>query len=164
MPNKMIYVSEGDLPTFERAQELAGGNLSAVIARALRLFVETEEARAQHISEVTVEVGREGKYKRKQFRGRILAKQRLQTPDYLLINRLVYQTAKGKLAVYTKEIPHWSSYKEDDWTTWNWSTRDYRLDVYESLEELRPHIPASLYEEVAQALNDTQEPVEVLDI
>ncbi len=42
MPNKMIYVSEADLPIFERAQELAGSSLSAVIARALRLFVQTE--------------------------------------------------------------------------------------------------------------------------
>ena len=33
VPNKTIYVSDGDLPLFERAQELAGGNLSAAIRR-----------------------------------------------------------------------------------------------------------------------------------
>ena len=32
VPNKTIYVSDGDLPLYQRAQELAGGNLSAAIA------------------------------------------------------------------------------------------------------------------------------------
>ena len=34
MPNKTIYVADGDLPLFDRAQELTGGNLSATITRA----------------------------------------------------------------------------------------------------------------------------------
>ena len=33
VPNKTIYVSDGDLKLYQRAQELAGGNLSAAIAR-----------------------------------------------------------------------------------------------------------------------------------
>ena len=43
MPNKTIYVSDGDLPVFQRAQELADGNLSQAISRALRRFVDVEE-------------------------------------------------------------------------------------------------------------------------
>ncbi len=34
MPNKTIYVSDADLPVFQRAQELTGGNLSAAISKA----------------------------------------------------------------------------------------------------------------------------------
>jgi hypothetical protein len=32
MPNRTIYVADADLPIFEKAQELAGENLSATIA------------------------------------------------------------------------------------------------------------------------------------
>src|SRR4029079_834408 len=43
VPNKTIYVSDGDLKLFARAQELAGGNLSAAISRALRRYVDAQE-------------------------------------------------------------------------------------------------------------------------
>ncbi len=42
MPNRTIYVADSDLPVFEKAQQLAGDNLSATIAQALRRFVEAE--------------------------------------------------------------------------------------------------------------------------
>jgi len=45
MPNRTIYVADADVPIFEKAQKLAGDNLSAAIAHALRSFVEREEAR-----------------------------------------------------------------------------------------------------------------------
>ena len=35
VPNKTIYVSDDDLPLFQRAQEIAGGKLSTAIAVAL---------------------------------------------------------------------------------------------------------------------------------
>ena len=44
-------------PLFQRAQELAGGNLSAAIATALRRFVDVEEGRPQGYDQVTVRVG-----------------------------------------------------------------------------------------------------------
>jgi len=163
MPNKMIYISEADLPTFQRAQALAGGALSAVIARALRLFVETEEAKAQQIDEVTVVVGNDGDYQRQRFKGRILAKQGIQSDDDLMLSRIVYRTARGKLAVYTKEIPHWSMWHQTDWATWN-LTGEYRLEVYEQLEELKPHLPPDLYETVEQALSKILNQAELLDI
>src|SRR6185295_17859516 len=73
MPNKTIYVSDTDLPVFERAQELAGENLSSTIVQALRNFVQAYETRAAGFREVVVKVGSEI-YTRKQFRGRLLAK------------------------------------------------------------------------------------------
>jgi len=46
MPPKTIYVKAEDLPVFERAEELGGDSLSAVIAEALKRFVERKEAEA----------------------------------------------------------------------------------------------------------------------
>src|SRR5262245_17472086 len=72
MPNKTIYVSEDDLPLFERAQELSGANLSSAIVRALRRFIEVEEARQRGFDEITVTVNSEGAYRRKRFIGQRL--------------------------------------------------------------------------------------------
>src|SRR4026208_1181372 len=58
VPNKTIYVSEGDLPIYQRAQELAGDNLSAAIASALRRYVEVEEGRREGVDEIIVRGGR----------------------------------------------------------------------------------------------------------
>ena len=164
MPQKMIYVAEADLPTFERAQQLAGSNLSAVIARALRLFVQTEEAKNMQLRDVTVAVGTDDAMQRKQFRGRLLARHREHTDDHALVVRIVYLTAKGQLALYTKTIPDWSAYTDEDWTSWDWSTKDYRLEVYESLEALEPHIPRPLYVAAARKLEGGTLTPDVLDI
>ena len=57
VPNKTIYVSEGDLKLFARAQELAGGNLSAAISKALKRFVDLEEGLREGYDDVVVRVG-----------------------------------------------------------------------------------------------------------
>src|SRR4051812_23967106 len=57
MPNKTIYVSDDDLGLYRRAQELAGGNLSAAIVTALRRYVEIEEGRIEGYDEIVVRVG-----------------------------------------------------------------------------------------------------------
>ena len=57
MPNKTIYVSDGDLRTYQRAQELAGGNLSAAISSALKRYVDVEEGRLEGFDDVVVRVG-----------------------------------------------------------------------------------------------------------
>ena len=51
VPNKTIYVSDGDLKVFQRAQELAGGNLSAAIANALRRYVDVQEGLKEGFAE-----------------------------------------------------------------------------------------------------------------
>lgn len=164
MPNKTIYVADADAPIFERAQELAGGNLSAVITRALRLFVQTEEAKSNDVRDVTIKVGDDGNYQKKQFRGRLLAKWQTKTADGRHITQIVYHTAKEKLAVYTKDIPNWSKYDEQNWEAWDWSTGDYKLLVFDTLADLQPHIPAELYDRVARKLRGEDPAVEELDI
>ena len=55
MPNKTIYVSDGDLSIYQRAQDLAGGNLSAAISSALRRYVDVEEGRREGYDEIVVD-------------------------------------------------------------------------------------------------------------
>ena len=71
MPNKTIYVSDGDLPLYRRAQELAGDNLSAAISAALRRYVDVEEGRREGFDEIIVRVG-PGKGRKVRFTGVLL--------------------------------------------------------------------------------------------
>ena len=103
MPNRTIYVADADLPIFEKAQKLAGDNLSAAIAQALHYFVEKEEAKRSGFEEITVKVGKGRPYLTKQFRGRLLAKRRIRVQNGTrILTLVVYQTAKGRFAIYTK--------------------------------------------------------------
>ena len=47
MPNKTIYVKDADREIWEKAEELAGGSVSALITEALRRYVEEEERKEQ---------------------------------------------------------------------------------------------------------------------
>jgi EXLDI family protein len=198
MPNRTIYVADADVAIFEKAQELAGENLSATITQALRRFVEAEEARASGFEEITVKVGKIA-HSYKRFRGRLLAKGRVfEQNDTRRIVYEVYQTAKEKLALYVRSAPNWENPKtwsyevnvdypmdsdsSPNWenppgrSTWsyrNWSHHDwsqwpnreyeFRLSVYETLDELKDNVPQELYEAVAQALKG-EDGAEYLDI
>lgn len=118
MPNKTIYVADIDLPVFDRAQELAGENLSATITQALRRFIETEEARTQGFGEITLKVGRQMTYTRKQFLGREVARHRsLDEESSRMIIQTVFQTAKGRLVLYTRATPDWNAWASQ-WSDW----------------------------------------------
>ena len=43
MPKRTIYVADADVPIFDKAQQLAGGNLSGAITEALRNFIKSRE-------------------------------------------------------------------------------------------------------------------------
>ena len=180
MPNRTIYVAEADLPIFEKAQKLAGDNLSAAIAQALHYFVEREETRRSGFEEITVKIGKGRPYLTKQFRGRLLAKRRIRIQNGTrLLTLIVYQTAKGKFAIYSKNTASWSDWSQSskwsraydwDWdydsSNYDWSSYfeddEHRLDVYDSLDELKDNIPEALYESIAKYLSG--EDVEILDI
>jgi len=175
MPNKTIYVADADLPLFERAQELAGGNLSAAIANALRQFVDEQEART--VGEIILKVGRNSAYTQKRFQGRHIAKQSATAHSgSQSISYNVYLTAKGNYAVYIRESPNWAQWgshrwrgrrgdDEDQWAgdDW-WNERVARLEVYNSLEALKDNIPPDLYEVVAHASDGGGTGIEDLDI
>jgi EXLDI family protein len=60
----------------------------------------------------------------------------------------------------------WSyrNWSHRDWSQWPNTDYEYRLEVYETLDELKDNVPLELYEAVAQALKGDPEGVEYLDI
>ena len=181
MPNRTIYVADVDLPIFEKAQKLAGDNLSAAIAQALHYFVEKEEAKKSGFEEITVRVGKGRPYLTKQFRGRLLGKRRIRVQKGTrLLTLVVYLTAKGRFAIYIKNTANWSDWSKSsktsagdwnwdwdyDWSNYDWSSyfedNEHRLDVYDTLDELKDNIPEELYESIVKYNNG--EDVEILDI
>lgn len=125
MPNRTIYVTDADMPIFERAQALAGDNLSATIAQALRRFVEAEDARNASFEEVTVKVGKVA-HTYKTFWGKLLAKGRVRAAKGRHVRYEVYQTRKGKLALYTRSGLDWGD--PEAWSR-HWSGKNWDVDV-----------------------------------
>jgi hypothetical protein len=139
MPNKTIYVADADMPIFERAQQLAGSNLSATIAQALRRFIAVEEAKMIGFQEITVRVGDKGTYTQKRFLGRPLAKRHVRDSQNRTTTLTVFQTAKGNFALYTRMAPDWSAWSDPAlWSNWNWDV-DVNVDV--DVDPGAPHRP-----------------------
>ncbi len=187
MPNKTIYVSDDDLPLFERAQELSGANLSSAIVRALRRFIEIEEAQRRGFDEITVTVNGEGAHRRKRFLGQRLVRWLQPTVNGKGTEILsVYRTAGKRYALHTRSIPKWPfsggdpDYMADpkNWgvgngllqklMTWGYDyesfkeSGDYTLQVFDTLEELKSHVSNDLYTAVSQAMEGPE--IEDLDI
>jgi EXLDI family protein len=168
VPNKTIYVAEGDLPLYQRAQELAGGNLSAAIANALRRYVDVESGRSEGFDEITVRVGPKAGRKVR-FTGVMLGTWGNNTT---VIN--VYRSRSGKFVVHTQRTPDWTTRdaegKPAGWRSWlgigdyTWvgSTGESTLEVVDTVEALREKIPSELFDLVAAAA--MQPVVEDLDI
>ena len=178
MPNKTIYVADGDLPLYQRAQALAGGNLSAAITGALRRFVEVEEGRLEGYDEITVRVGLGKARKRRlqRFSGVLLAEWGRSTANRVEQYR-VYRSRTGKFVVHTERSEDWTTGPDAEkwasgWRSWvgNWSAdqtwgrtpAEATLRIVDSLDGLRDLLPAELYELVAAVAE--QPLVEDLDI
>ncbi|HEV2457979.1 MAG TPA: EXLDI protein [Ktedonobacterales bacterium] len=166
MPNKTIYVADADVPLFDQAQALAGGNLSAAIAQAVRRYVATAQPASD---EVIVQVNEGGVTSKKRFHGKLLAQQKVRTPDGArAVTYRVYQTEKGRFAVWSQSAPDWNraewwrGRRYEDWSG-DWWQGESRLDVYETLDDLRDNIPPELSARVA-AVVATGSDVEDLDI
>ena len=155
MPNKTIYVSDADLPVFQRAQELVGGNLSAAISKALHRLVEVEEGRLEGFEEITVGVG-VGPERKQRFQGVLLADWNRSTSDGSEEHYRVYRTRTGRFAVHVaRPKGHvWSAGKDGELTGWRkhfsadqqWGQlpASATLEVFETFEELREAVPAEL--------------------
>lgn len=151
MPNKTIYVSDSDLPVFERAQELAGGNLSATIAQTLHGLVDREEQGQRGFDEVTVEVGTIV-HVPKRFVGRSLATGKVAGRGQSHITTYaVYQTQKGRYALHVRSEPNWQG-ADPDWD----EPIECRLDVFESLDELKDLVPRELHDAAVAASGDAR--------
>ena len=178
MPNKTIYVADADLPLFERAQELAGGNLSSAIAQALRQYCTgdtSQNTATPEGEEIVVKVGRNGAFIQKRFHGHQIAKQFVPTQNgSRQIYYHVYLTTKGNFALHIKDAPnwtHWATRKwnrqndvNGDWSCGDWSQHESRLEVYDSLAALKDHVPPELYDVVARTVAGNPSEIEDLDI
>ena len=172
VPNKTIYVSEGDLTLYQRAQELAGGNLSAAIGSALRRYVELEEGLREGFEEVTVRVGL-GSGRKVRFVGTLVGEW-LDTGSKRGEHYRVWRGRKGKYVLHIERGPDWWSVdaegKPAGWRGWV-GVGDVRYgsvpkestpEVVATLEELRDKVPPELSEMVARSAR--QPTVEDLDI
>jgi EXLDI family protein len=159
VPNKTIYVSDGDLRIYQRAQELAGGNLSAAITAALRRYVDVEEGRGEGFEEITLRVG-PGKGHKVRFTGVLLGEwstSEVGRSEYFR----VYRSRKGKFVLHVEQSPDWTALKADGkpagWRSYiglgvqsyGFSAGGSTLEVIESLDALRDKIPPQLFEIVA---------------
>ncbi|MET8149231.1 EXLDI protein [Actinoplanes sp. NPDC049668] len=176
MPNKTIYVSDDDLPLYQRAQELAGGTLSAAITSALRRFVEIEEGRKQGFDEIIVRVG-QGLGRKQRFSGVLLAQWERSTNERTETFH-VYRSRGEKFVVHVERSEAHTNVGPDaekwntgwrawvgDWSanqTWTYTPAESTLHVAESLEELRDLLPTELYNLVTDIVD--QPAIEDLDL
>lgn len=177
MPNKTIYVSEEDLALFSRAQELSGGNLSGTISAALKRYVEAEEGRREGYEEITVKVG-PGAGRKVRFTGVLLGDWGRSTGKTVETYQ-VYRSQKGKFVVHTERSANWvwtagDPTAENPGTlrnlmnmfsanqTWGSNQGERTLDVYDTVDDLRAHLPAELYDLIHTLIE--QPPIEDLDI
>jgi EXLDI family protein len=172
VPNKTIYVSDGDLPLYKRAQELAGDNLSAAIASALKRYVDVEEGRREGFDEIIVRVG-PGKGRKVRFVG-VLIGEWVNTSFSRVETFRVYRGRTGKFVLHIERSGDYSVLdaegKPAGWRGYlglgNISYANVpgesTLEVVGSLDELRERIPPQLYDRIA--VTAKQPPVEDLDI
>ena len=172
VPSKTIYVSDGDLPVYQRAQELAGDNLSAAIAAALRRYVEVEEGRREGFDEIVVRVGpKPGRKVR--FTGILLGE--WVDSSYSRVDAYrVYRGRKGKFVVHIERSPDfpmvdaagkpagWRGYLGIGSVSYGNIPGESTLEVVETLDELRERIPQQLYDRIAGSAR--QPTMEDLDI
>ena len=172
VPNKTIYVSDGDMPIYRRAQELAGDNLSAAISAALRRYVDVEEGRREGFDEIIVRVG-PGKGRKVRFTG-VLLGEWVNSSFSRVETFRVYRGRTGKFVLHVERSPDytavdaegkpagWRGYLGIGNISYGNSPGESTLDVVATLEELRERIPPQLYDMVA---GSAQQPaVEDLDI
>lgn len=172
VPNKTIYVASGDLPLYQRAQELAGGNLSQAIATALRRYVDLQEGLQGGFEDIVVRVGI-GSGRKVRFTGVLVGEwidSRQKFPDHYR----VWRGRQGKFVVHVERSEQFwaidAEGKPAGWRGWigvgdiryGGSPKESTLEVVATLDELRDRVPAELFDMVARSAR--QPTVEDLDI
>jgi EXLDI family protein len=181
MPNKTIYVSDEDLPLFQRAQELAGGKLSTAISVALRRYVEMEEGRREGYDEIIVQVG-QGTGRKQRFSGVLLGEWGRTTGSRMEMFR-VYRSRQGKYVLHVDRSPDWTdslTSGADNWlegllsrgawrsylgladSSWGFVQGEATLEVVDTIEKLRGKVPDEFYDLIADLADHPV--VEDLDI
>jgi EXLDI family protein len=172
VPNKTIYVSDGDLKLYRRAQELAGGNLSAAISNALRRYVDLQEGLREGFEDVVVKVGI-GSGRKVRFTAVLVGEwidTRVKTPE----RYRVWRGRGGKYVLHVERGPdYWMVDAEGKPAGWRGhlgigdvryggSPKESTLEVVATLDELRDKVPPELFDMASRAAR--QPTVEELDI
>ena len=172
VPNKTIYVSDGDLRLYQRAQELGGGNLSAAIATALRRYVDLQEGLREGFEDVVVRVGI-GSGRKVRFTG-VLVGEWVDSSRKFPDHYRVWRGRAGKYVVHVERSEQFwmvdAEGKPAGWRGWigvgdvryGGSPKESTLEVIATLDELRDKVPTELYDMVARSAR--QPTVEELDI
>ena len=176
VPNKTIYVSDGDLKLFQRAQELAGGNLSAAIAGALKRYVAAEEGLREGFDDVVVRVG-VGSGRKVRFTG-VLVGEWLDAGSKRADHYRVWRGRTGKYVLHVERAAEWWTADSEGKPVTGWRgwmgvgdvrygsvPKESTLEVCATLDELRDKVWLSapdLFEMVARSAR--QPTVEELDI
>ena len=176
VPNKTIYVSEGDLTLFQRAQELAGGNLSAAIAGALKRYVDVQEGLREGFEDVVVRVG-VGSGRKVRFTG-VLVGEWVDTGSKRVDHYRIWRGRKGKYVVHIERQAEWWTADAEGKAVTGWRgwmgvgdvrygsvPKESTLEVVATLDELRDKIwlaAPDLFEMVSRSAR--QPTVEELDI
>ncbi|WP_431840736.1 EXLDI protein [Gordonia hongkongensis] len=180
MPNKTIYVSDEDLKVLERAQQVSGGNLSGAVVEALRAYVRAADYRDAGYDEVVLRDGPDG-VRRKRFFGRLLAEETEYDETTGNATKLTaYEGRTGKIVIAVHHVD-WANYGVTHrQKTGNWlkdltglpSVRslftadlpdwgDYRVDIVDSPDQLKPLVPERFYARTAAALRPEVEDLDV---
>ena len=172
MPNKTIYVSDDDLPIYNRAQHFAGGNLSAAISRALRRFVDAEEDRREGYQEFTVRTGPTPS-KKIRFTG-IQLGEWTSTVNGATEAVRVFGTRSGKYVIHTDRSAGfimvdsqgkpagWRGHLGIDDVSFGSSPARSTLDIVDDLDGVRDKVPPPLYDIVVSTVHPS--PVEDLEV
>lgn len=153
MARKTIYIKDEDLQIFEKAEQIGGDSISAIIAEALEKYIERKEQEKMEMTEQELKVGvfgaRGDNYEVVKFIGREIAwyeenvGETSQGNDRRLEHRM-FQTAKGKLLYFRDFVSLWER---------EMSKSEYFIvDNLDELKNLDIHVPASLLREAKDSL------------
>lgn len=169
MPNKTIYVSDGDIQLFEEAKEIAGEALSSVISRALREYITRHTKKNQGMKEISIKVGRGNAEQEKRFVGSKIGDWRGFDDDQeWWMEAGIYLTQKNNWAIHLQTICKASLLLNK--ALWK-ASGDYLVDarsedllVGSTLKDFKGKIPTELYKTVESLIDKNEAPIEYLDI
>ena len=160
---KNIYIRDEDQKIFEKAEALGGENFSAMIAEAVRQFVEVEQAKTEGMEEIVLKVGvacshGAGDLKKVKFIGKKIAdvccySGQTSSRDDRGTDFTLYLTKKEKFLLYRRYWSHWENEDDESW-----------YKTYESMSELMSAdgIPGDLLQEAGNVLGvDTAEYLDI---
>jgi len=169
MPNKTIYVSEGDIALFDEAKQIAGVALSSVISRALKEYVARNTKKKEGMKEISLKVGKNSAEREIRFIGSKLGDWNGFSDDrQWLLSATIYNTQKDKWAIYLTTNSKASLLT--DRKSWK-KSGDYLIDsrqsellIGNSEREFKDKIPEELYFLLLSLTKKDELPVEYLDI